>query len=122
VPDIAFGQDGKAVFPTKYHGEVTLSAAKWSVICSQPERAYYRHNGEKIGTTLVNPDKVRHHKHEPSQFFYYKNFPKISINDGIEFGPLGGVYFAVVIDEATGKVCTAYPVTEPKAGKEYKAN
>jgi hypothetical protein len=73
VPDINFGKDGKAIFPTKYHGEVTLSKTKWDIICNEPERHYYRFNGEKIATTLVNPDSVRRHQHEQRQFFYYKN-------------------------------------------------
>lgn len=122
MPDIAFGQNGKAVFLTKYHGEVTLSEAKWSVICSQPERSYYRYNGEKIGTTLVNPDQVRHHQHEPGQFFYYKRFAKLTMNEGVEISPTGGVYFAVIIDEQSGKICTVYPVKEPKPGKGFKQN
>jgi hypothetical protein len=41
VPDIVFGKDGKASFPTKYHGEVTLSKVKWEIICGQKERHYY---------------------------------------------------------------------------------
>jgi hypothetical protein len=122
VPDITFGMDGKAVFPTKYHGQVTLSEAKWNLICSQPERAYYRYNGEKIGTTLINPDEVRHHAHEKKQFLYYKKFLKISVNEGVEMTRSLGVYFAVIIDTESGKVCTVYPVLQPKPGKVYKLN
>ena len=77
VPDITFGTDGKCSFPTKYHGNVTLSKAKWDIICGAPERFYYTFNGEKVSTTLINPDKVRHHSKEANQFFYYKRFATI---------------------------------------------
>jgi hypothetical protein len=73
VPDIAFGDDGLVVFPTKHHGNVILSKIKWAIICNEPERHYYRYNGEKIATTLINPDQIRHHKHNENQLFYYKN-------------------------------------------------
>jgi hypothetical protein len=122
VPDIAFGKDGKAVFPTKYHGEVTLSKGKWDIICAEPERSYYRFNGEKIATTLINPDSVRHHRHEPNQFFYYKKFLNIILSGGVEIGAFWGVYFAVIIDASSGRVCTVYPVEEPKPGKAFKPN
>lgn len=122
MPDITFSPNGKAVFATKYHGEVTLSEPKWNVICSQSERSYYRYNGEKIGTTLINPDEVRHHSHEPDQFFYYKKFPKITVTNGVEYSPKDGVYFAVIVDAATAKICTVYPVNKPKSGKAYKPN
>jgi hypothetical protein len=120
MPDIVFGKDGKAVFPTKHHGEVTLSKTKWDIICAEPERAYYRFNGEKIATTLINPDSVRHHRHEPSQYFYYKKFLNININGAVEMSAFWGVYFAVVIDESTGRICTVYPVQQPKLGKLFK--
>jgi hypothetical protein len=122
VADIIFGDNGFAVFPTKHHGDVTLSEAKWNTICSQPERAYYRHNGEKIGTTLINPDQVRLHKHEPNQFLYYKKFSKITLSEGVETTPIWGIYFAVVIDVESGKICTIYPVREPKTGKSFRQN
>jgi hypothetical protein len=122
VPDIAFGKDGKAVFQTKYHGEVTLSEAKWNIICSQPERAYYRYNGDKIGTTLINPDQIRHHRHEPNQLFYYKKFLSLNYNSEVEMKAFWGVYFAIVIDTESSKICTAYPVEEPKPGKAFKLN
>ena len=64
MPEIEFTDAGKCVFLTKYHGIVTLSQAKWEIICGEPERRYYRFNGEKIATTLINPDIVRYHRHE----------------------------------------------------------
>lgn len=120
MPDIVFGKDGKATFPTKYHGEVTLSKGKWDIICAEPERAYYRFNGEKVATTLINPDSVRHHRHEPNQFFYYKKFLNINLNGGVEIGAFWGVYFAVIIDVDSGRICTVYPVEQPKPGKAFK--
>jgi hypothetical protein len=91
---------------------VTLSQAKWNTICSQPERYYYRHNGEKVSTTLIAPDYVRHHKTISTQFLYYKKF---------EDGPLPCNYFVVVIDTATQRICTVYPTEKPRPGtKEYK--
>ena len=77
------------------HGEVTLSKGKWEIICSAPERAYYRFNGEKIATTLINPDSVRCHRYEKNQFFYYKRFLKLMINETIVSGPFSGIYFAL---------------------------
>ena len=85
MPDIEFGDDGKCLFPTKYHGGVTLSKAKWEIICGEPERDYYRFNGEKIATTLINPDSVRHHRHEKNQFFYYKKFRRIFQIEGLKY-------------------------------------
>ena len=122
MPDIVFGNNGKAVFPTKYHGEVTLSKVKWDIICAEPERAYYRFNGEKIATTLINPDSIRHHRHEPNQFFYYKKFLNVNLNGALEMGSFWGVYFAVVIDADSCRICTVYPVDEPKPGKAFKPN
>ena len=119
MPDITFGKDGRAVFPTRYHGDVALSQGKWDTICSQPERLHYRLNGEKIATTLINPDSVRIHQHEPHQFFYYKRFTKLSINDGVDITYQSGVYFAVVIDANTGRICTVFPVETPKLGKLF---
>ena len=72
--DVSFDPDGKVRFPTKHHGEVTFSQGKWWDICARPERYFYRLNGDKIATTLVNPDMVRHHGVVPSQFLYYKRF------------------------------------------------
>lgn len=119
MADIAFDADGKARFPTKYHGEVSFSQGKWWDICARPERYYYRLNGDKVGTTLVNPDLVRHHSANQSQFMYYKRFDKFTIAEGIE-APGPAKFMAVVIDTATQRVCTVYPTDKPKPGKEYK--
>jgi hypothetical protein len=119
VPDIVFGDDDRAVFPTKYHGPVTLSKAKWDIICEAPERYYYRHNGEKVATTLINPDQIRHHQHNRDQLFYYKKFRMLMVNDQTGFDLKAGVYFAVVIDTSTTRICTVYPVEQPKAGKLF---
>lgn len=120
MPNITFGSDGRVVFPTKYHGNVSLSQAKWDMICSAPERLYYKFNGEKIATTLINPDSVRCHQSEKNQFFYYKRFNIIMMNDALAINRPSGVYFAVIIDDGTKKVCTAYPVNAPKPGKAFK--
>jgi len=120
LADLSFRPDGKAVFPTKYHGEVTLSRNKWDEICGQPERFFYRHNGEKVPTTLVVPDSVRHHGKIASQFIYYKRFDTFKIGEGIE-GPMSCKFMAVVIDTATQRICTVYPTDKPKVGsREYK--
>ena len=119
MPDIIFDSTGRVWFPTKYSGEVSLSEEKWNKICSQPERYYYRHNGEKIATTLINPDYVRHHKTEETQLIYYKKFDAVKIAEEIT-GPVPCKFFAVIIDTDTGRVCTVYPVKAPKEGKEYK--
>jgi hypothetical protein len=119
VPDIVFGTDGKVVFPTKHHGEVTLSEPKWGTICCAPERRYYRLNGEKIATTLINPDCIRLHRQNKDQVIYYKKFvPLIHVMGG----PIRlnrEVYFAVIIDGGTKRVCTVYPVEQPKPGKLF---
>lgn len=120
MPDISFGPDGRAVFPTKYHGDVTLSSGKWDTVCQQPERLYYRFNGEKVATTLINPDYVRHHKRDTSQFLYYKKYVNIRLSEHIVMGPKDGVYFAVIVDMNSRRICTVYPVDEPKPGKEFK--
>ena len=119
MADITFGQDGKTLFPSKYNGELTLSKEKWNRICSQPERYYYRHNGEKVATTLVNPDYCRRHRENPDLIFYYKNFPTYRITDKAE-GPIPFIKFMVVlIDKATKRVCTVYPTPRMKTGSEY---
>ena len=120
MPNITFDADGKTSFPTKYHGEVTLSKTKWDIICAAPERLHYKFNGEKIATTLINPDSVRRHKTEASQFFYYKRFSSITLDGVVAVTRPSGVYFAVVIDDGTKRICTVYPVDTPKPGKEYK--
>src|SRR5258708_38906694 len=104
MPNITFDANGRAVYPTRYHGEVTLSKDKWEIICAAPERLYYKFNGEKIATTLINPDSVRRHKTEPSQFFYYKRFSNITLDGVLAVNPPSGVYFAVVIDDGTKRI------------------
>jgi len=118
LPDIVFSR-GSVTFPTKFHGEVTLSERKWDDICGKPERHYYRHNGDKVATTLVTPDYVRQHKHEKSQFLYYKQFETFNISEGTRIA-LGAKFMAVVIDTEAQRVCTVYPLDQPKTGKEYK--
>lgn len=119
MANIAFGTDGKADFPTKYHGYVTLSSTKWAIICGKPERSFYQFNGEKIATTLISPDQVRHHAKEPTQLFYYKRFTSLQLSAGVETPCPQGVWYAVIIDTATGRICTVYPVPTPKPGKAY---
>jgi hypothetical protein len=119
VPDIIFGNDGKAIFPTKHHGNVTLSKAKWDIICQCAERRLYRFNGEKVATTLINPDQIRHHKYEKNQLFYYKRFMSITLDNMVAIDLNAGVYFAVVIDTGTGRICTVYPVEQPKTGRLF---
>lgn len=124
MPDISFDESGLARFQTRHHGEVTLSKNKWDKICAEPERAYYRANGDKVGTTLVNPDNVRYSSHYPNQFHYYKKFATMKLNESIEVptGKFPFPYFCVIVDDATKRVCTSYPVPHPKPGKDYKAN
>jgi hypothetical protein len=118
--DITFNANGRVIFPTKYHGDVAFSKGKWDAICSKPERYYYRHNGEKVATTLITPDFVRHHKDIPTQFFYYKRFETFKIAETIE-GPMACKLMAVVIDTATQRLCTVYPTDKPKTGsRQYK--
>jgi hypothetical protein len=120
LADISFRPNGKAEFPTKYHGEVSLSQKKWDEICREPERFYYRLNGEKVPTTLVAPDFVRQHGRIATQFIYYKRFDSFKIMEGVE-APLPCKLMAVVIDTTTGRVCTVYPTDRHKPGsKEYK--
>lgn len=122
MADIYFEDDGKARFLTRYHGEVTLSKKKWDEICEQPERRYYHLNGEKIATTLIAPDMVRHHASIETQFIYYKHFDKFMLGVGIEV-PSPAKLMAVVIDTERGRVCTVYPTDKPKSGsKEYEPN
>ena len=122
MPNISFDASGFARFATRYHGEVTLSKAKWEKICSEPERTYYGSNGDKIGTTLVNPDIVRHSNHYPNQFHYYKKFGSMKLNAAVEVttGRFPFPYFCVIVDDTTKRVCTSYPVQSPKPGKEFK--
>lgn len=118
MADIEFDDDGRARFLTRHHGEASLSQAKWSQICARPERYHYRLNGDKVATALIAPDLVRCHDAIATQYLYYKRFPKWQIAAGIE-GP-NPLLMTVVIDEATKRVCTVYPVRRPKEGKEYK--
>jgi len=100
---------------------MSLSQAKWDQICGQPERYYYRLNGDKIATTLVAPDMVRHHASIASQYFYYKRFEKFTLAEGIEAAVPSAKLMVVVVDTATRRVCTVYPTDKPKAGsQEYK--
>ena len=120
MANIVFGSDGTTTFPTRFHGDVTLSKTKWGIICSAAERAYYKFNGEKIATTLINPDSVRRHLHEKNQFFYYKKFTTLMMDETLEVRPPSGVYFAVIIDDEKKRICTVYPVSAPKPGKAFK--
>ena len=117
MPDLNFSKDNRAYFPTKYHGEVSLSKGKWDEICQEPERFYYRDNAEKVPTTLVNPESVRHSKHGGSQFIYYKKFDTIKIGNKEVDASIK--YWAVVIDSITKRICTVYPTLKPRKGKEY---
>ena len=120
MADISFDPNGRATFPTKHHGEVFLSQKKWDEICAEPERFFYRFNGEKVPTTLINPDFVRQHGKIPSQFIYYKRFDKFKVAENVE-GPMPCKLMAVVIDIATQRVCTVYPTDKPKpGGREFK--
>jgi hypothetical protein len=119
LADISFGTNGRIKFPTKYHGQISFSKAKWDDICSRPERFFYRYNGDKVATTLVNPDLVRHHKKFANQFIYYKQFKSFKIAENVE-GPMPCKHMAVVIDTHTKRICTVYPTDKPKLGKEYK--
>lgn len=105
--------------PTKHHGDVTLSKRKWDIICSQPERQWYKFNSEKVATTLVTPDHVRHHSKESHQIFYYKEFESYKLNEYTTVPMRKRTFFAVIIDTNSGKVCTVYPVSNPKKGKEF---
>lgn len=120
MADINFDDDGKVRFLTRHHGEVTLSKTKWDLICSKAERYYYRLNGEKIATTLIGPDLVRWHDVIGRQLFYYKRFPKWQLVAGVD-GPSPAPIMAVVIDSETQRICTVFPVKQPKSGREYRA-
>ena len=118
MSNLNFGKDNRAHFPTKHHGEVSLSKEKWDEICQEPERFYYKENAEKIPTTLVNPESVRHSKHGEDRFIYYKRFETVIIGNKEVASQVK--YWAVVIDSNTKRVCTVYPTLKPKTGKEYK--
>ena len=118
MPDIVFDKNNRANFPTRYHGDVSISKAKWDEICQEPERFYYKENAEKISTALVNPEYVRHSRTRDNQFIYYKKFDTIKIGNREISAHVK--YWAVVIDVGTQRVCTVYPTVKPKTGKEYK--
>lgn len=118
MPDLTFNQNQRAVFPTKYHGDVSISKAKWDEICQEPERFYYRENAEKVATTLINPDEVRCSKKYSNQFIYYKVFDTIKIGNREVDSKVK--FWAVVIDKITARICTVYPTLKPKVGSEYK--
>ena len=122
MPDISFDASGSARFTTRHHGDVSLSKVKWDKVCSEPERTYYRFNGDKIGTTLINPDVVRYSQKYQGQFHYYKKFASMHLNEQIEVptGKFPFPYFCVIIDETAKRVCTCYPVQNPKPGQEFK--
>ena len=118
MPDLNFNQEGRANFPTKYHGQVSISKIKWDEICQEPERFYYRENAEKIATTLITPELIRHHNIYPRQLIYYKKFETFILgNREID---LRLKYWSIIIDIGTNRICTIYPVAKPKPGKEYK--
>ena len=118
MPDLTFAQDDRAHFPTKYHGQVSISKIKWNEICQEPERFYYRENAEKIATTLINPDYVRYSHNHANQFVYYKRFDTIVIGNR-EVASKVKVW-AVIIDSKTYRICTVYPTPKVKKGKEFK--
>ena len=118
MPDLNFGTDKRAHFPTKYHGNVSLSKEKWDEVCQETERFYYKNNAEKIPTTLINPETVRHSKHGGNKFIYYKRFETIMIGNKEVEAKIK--YWAVVIDSDTKRVCTVYPTPKPRIGMEFK--
>jgi hypothetical protein len=119
MSDIVFGPNDIIKFPTRYHGEVTLSKWKWDLICAQPERIYYRYNGEKVPTTLMIPDYVRHHPEEPNQFLYYKQFDHYKVDQITEISLKTG-FCCVIIDVSKARVCTIYPRRSLKIGKDFR--
>lgn len=124
MPDIVFDPTGYARFATRHHGEVTLSKTKWDKVCAEPERTYYRFNGDKIGTTLINPDAVRLSALYQNQFNYYKRFHNVHLSEQVEVPTVPGgfpfPFFCVIIDASTKRVCTTYPVAVPKPGKNLR--
>ena len=118
MPDLNFGKNNRAHFPTQYHGEISISKDKWDEICQEPERFYYKENGEKLATTLINPEIVRHSKHGDDKFIYYKKFETIKIGNREVSTRIQ--YWAVAIDSETKRICTVYPTSKPRMGKEYK--
>lgn len=119
MPNINFPASGEITLPTKYHGKVTLSRSKWERICSEPERQYYSLNGEKVATTLVAPDLVKQHATNDNQFIYYKRFTTMQLQAGLEPAAIPPIYFAVIIDANTSRVCTVYPTPKIKPGRSF---
>ena len=77
-------------------------------------------NGEKVATTLVAPDWVKQHPKENSQFVYYKRFNSVQLQGGLEPDVISAIFFAVIIDMNTSKVCTVYPTDKIKPGRRFK--
>ena len=124
MAELGFDKSGCIRFPTKYHGDVTLSKKKWDEICLHAERQWYKFNGEKVATTLVTPDRVRYHYNHQQytdQFFYYKEFISYNLTPNITIPVSIKVkFFAVIIDTNTNKVCTVYAVRNPKKGRDFQ--
>ena len=121
MADLTFNAEDKTFFPTKHHGDVWLLKQKWEKICKEPERLHFKHNTEKIATTLINPDYVRRSKTYKNQLIYYKEFDKIKLNDRVEIlAKKQYRFWAVVIDEVTQRLWTLYPTEKPKPGFEFK--
>lgn len=119
---LSFDTNGYINLPTKYHGEVTLSKWKWDLICSKPERRWYKFNEDKIPTTLIAPEHIRHHHLYDGQIVYYKQFSQYKLDEKTEIPPeliSKFKFFAVIVDTKTNKICTVYPVKKPKQGKEF---
>lgn len=118
MPDFVFNDRDRVELATKHHGLISLSKVKWEEICQEPERFFYRDNAEKVSTTLVNPDYIRHSLKYKDQVIYYKEFDTLKLGDK-EINSLVK-FWAVVVDCITCRVCTIYPTPKPKKGKEYK--
>jgi len=120
VPDITFGTDGKCSFPTKYHGNVTLSKAKWDIICGAPEKVLlYLQWGKKFpprSSTRTRSDITRR---KPINFSI-TSASLLSVSPRSCFSSANGTFFAVVIDALSNRVCTVYPVPKPKPGNIFQ--
>ena len=118
MPNFDFKNNTRIDLPTKHHGVVSLSKAKWQEICQEPERFYYQDNAEKVSTTLINPDHVRYSHNHKNQLVYYKEFETFKLGDKEVNSKVR--FWAVIIDSTKKRVCTIYPTPKPKTGKEYK--
>ena len=117
---LLFDKEGFAKLPTKHHGDITLSKWKWDEICREPERTWYRFNEEKIATTLIVPDEVKHNSKYAGQIIYYKAFDSYKIFENVEVPAQQQFrYFCIVIDPEREKVCTVMPRDKPKKGQEF---